>query len=173
MQLLDEVGIDVGSKIGPILQAELGERFAPPAAFSKLIADGRLGKKAKKGFYQYNTKSKKKLVDEGVYSSLGLQTSNKAVSEAQVERCVYMMLNEAARCLDEGIIRNARDGDIGAIFGIGFPPFLGGPFNYIDKIGAVTLVSKLNQWQAEFGERFAPCDALVKMAQEGESYYSS
>lgn len=173
MQLLDEVGIDVGSKIGPILQAELGERFAPPAAFSKLIADGRLGKKAKKGFYQYNTKSKKKLVDEGVYSSLGLQTSNKAVSEAQVERCVYMMLNEAARCLDEGIIRNARDGDIGAIFGIGFPPFLGGPFNYIDKIGAVTLVNKLNQWQAEFGERFAPCDALVKMAQEGESYYSS
>ena len=75
--------------------------------------------------------------------------------------------------MDEGIIRNARDGDIGAIFGIGFPPFLGGPFNYIDKIGAGTLVSKLNQWQAEFGERFAPCDALVKMAQEGESYYSS
>jgi 3-hydroxyacyl-CoA dehydrogenase/enoyl-CoA hydratase/3-hydroxybutyryl-CoA epimerase len=172
MQLLDEVGIDVGSKIGPILQAELGERFAPPAAFSKLIDDGRLGKKVKKGFYQYNTKSKKKLVDESVYTLLGLQASNKTVSEAQVERCVYMMLNEAARCLDEEIIRNARDGDIGAIFGIGFPPFLGGPFNYIDKIGAATLVSKLTQWQAEFGERFAPCDALVKMAEQGESYYS-
>ena len=172
MQLLDEVGIDVGSKIGPILQAELGERFAPPAAFSKLIDDGRLGKKVKKGFYQYKTNSKKKLVDESVYDLLGLKGNTKSVTEAQVERCVYMMLNEAARCLDEEIIRNARDGDIGAIFGIGFPPFLGGPFNYIDKIGAVNLVSKLNQWQAEFGERFTPCDALVKMAEQGGKYYS-
>ena len=172
MQLLDEVGIDVGSKIGPILQAELGDRFAPPAAFSKLIEDGRLGKKSKKGFYQYNTNSKKKLVDESVYTLLGLQVSNTNVTEAQVERCVYMMLNEAARCLDEGIVRNARDGDIGAIFGIGFPPFLGGPFQYMDKIGAVTIVSKLNQWQAEFGERFTPCDTLVKMAEQGERFYN-
>ena len=172
MQLLDEVGIDVGSKIGPILQAELGDRFAPPEAFSKLIDDGRLGKKAKKGFYQYNTKSKKKLVDESVYSLLGLQASNTAVTDAQAERCVYMMLNEAARCLDEEIVRNARDGDIGAIFGIGFPPFLGGPFQYMDKIGAATVVSKLTQWQAEFGERFAPCDALVKMAEQGGKYYA-
>ena len=172
MQLLDEVGIDVGSKIGPILQAELGDRFLPPAAFSKLIEDGRLGKKSKKGFYQYNTNSKKKLVDESVYTLLGLQVSNTNVTEAQVERCVYMMLNEAARCLDEGIVRNARDGDIGAIFGIGFPPFLGGPFQYMDKIGAVTIVSKLNQWQAEFGERFTPCDALVKMAEQGERFYN-
>lgn len=172
MQLLDEVGIDVGSKIGPILQAELGDRFLPPAAFSKLIEDGRLGKKSKKGFYQYNTNSKKKLVDESVYTLLGLQVSNTNVTEAQVERCVYMMLNEAARCLDEGIVRNARDGDIGAIFGIGFPPFLGGPFQYMDKIGAVTIVSKLNQWQAEFGERFTPCDTLVKMAEQGERFYN-
>lgn len=172
MQLLDEVGIDVGAKIGPILQAELGERFAPPAAFSKLIDDGRLGKKVKKGFYQYNTKSKKKLVDDSVYTLLGLQVSNTTVTDAQAERCVYMMLNEAARCLGEGIVRNARDGDIGAIFGIGFPPFLGGPFQYMDKIGATTLVSKLSQWQAEFGERFTPCDALIKMAEQGESYYN-
>ena len=171
MQLLDEVGIDVGAKIGPILQAELGDRFAAPPAFSKLIDDGRLGKKVKKGFYQYNTKSKKKLVDESVYTLLGLQVNNRAVTDAQAERCVYMMLNEAARCLDEGIIRNARDGDIGAIFGIGFPPFLGGPFQYMDKIGAATLVSKLTQWQSEFGERFAPCEALVKMAEQGECFY--
>lgn len=171
MQLLDEVGIDVGSKIGPILQAELGDRFAPPSAFGKLIEDGRLGKKAKKGFYQYNTKSKKKLVDESVYTLLGLKPSDRNVTAAQVERCVYMMLNEAARCLDEGIIRNARDGDIGAIFGIGFPPFLGGPFNYIDKIGAVEVVSKLNYMSREFGERFTPCDALVEMAEQGNRYY--
>ncbi|SEK45363.1 3-hydroxyacyl-CoA dehydrogenase / enoyl-CoA hydratase / 3-hydroxybutyryl-CoA epimerase [Colwellia chukchiensis] len=173
MQLLDEVGIDIGAKIGPILQADLGERFAPPAAFAKLIDDGRLGKKNQKGFYQYKSKSKKKLVDESVYGVLGLTVSNTSVTEAQVERCIYMMLNEAARCLDEDIIRNARDGDIGAIFGIGFPPFLGGPFQYMDKIGAATLVSKLTQWQAEFGERFTPADVLIKMAEHGESFYNA
>jgi 3-hydroxyacyl-CoA dehydrogenase/enoyl-CoA hydratase/3-hydroxybutyryl-CoA epimerase len=172
MQLLDEVGIDVGAKIGPILQTELGERFAPPAAFSKLIDDGRLGKKVKKGFYQYNAKVKKKTVDESVYTLLGLKPNERKVTQVQVERCVYMMLNEAARCLDEGIVRNARDGDIGAIFGIGFPPFLGGPYQYIDKIGAANLVAKLNQWQTEFGERFAPCDALVKMAEKNDCYYN-
>ena len=73
---------------------------------------------------------------------------------------------------DEGIIRNARDGDIGAIFGIGFPPFLGGPFNYIDNLGAASIVNKLNQWSSELGERFKPCQALTTMAENGTKYYS-
>ncbi|GLX81256.1 fatty acid oxidation complex subunit alpha FadJ [Thalassotalea eurytherma] len=171
MQLLDEVGIDVGSKIGPILQAELGERFAPPAAFDKLIADGRLGKKAKKGFYQYGTGKKGKQVDESIYGLLGVQPQGKLNELDIAKRCVYMMLNEAARCLDESIVRNARDGDIGAIFGIGFPPFLGGPYRYIDSVGASNVVNQLNQWAKEHGERFKPCDALVKMADEGRTYY--
>lgn len=173
MQLLDEVGIDIGAKIGPILQAELGERFAPPAAFSRLIEDGRLGKKVKKGFYQYGNKRKKKQVDESIYKLLEIQPKTSALSEEHVQRCVYMMLNEAARCLDEGIIRNARDGDIGAIFGIGFPPFLGGPFQYIDSVGATAIVAKLKRWQSEYGERFAPCQALVEMAEQGTYYYSA
>ncbi len=184
MQLLDEVGIDVGAKIGPILQADLGERFAAPSAFDKLLADGRLGKKAGKGFYLYNKakskglaalvkgKSKGKQVDESIYSLIGVTPSGKLSAEEIAKRCTYMMLNEAARCVDEGIVRNARDGDIGAIFGIGFPPFLGGPLRYIDKIGAVDLVNQLNQWASEHGERYTPCEALVKMAAEGTSYYN-
>jgi 3-hydroxyacyl-CoA dehydrogenase/enoyl-CoA hydratase/3-hydroxybutyryl-CoA epimerase len=171
MQLLDEVGIDIGAKIGPILQADLGDRFAPPPAFEKLIADGRLGKKTKKGFYLYNG-SKKKTVDESVYQLLGITKNDNKSADNVAMRCVYMMLNEAARCLDESIVRNARDGDIGAIFGIGFPPFLGGPFHYIDQIGADKLVAQLNQWQNELGERFAPCDLLVSMAEKGERFYS-
>ncbi|GLX77541.1 fatty acid oxidation complex subunit alpha [Thalassotalea insulae] len=169
MQLLDEVGIDIGAKIGPILQAELGERFAPPAAFNKLIDDGRLGKKAKKGFYLYNTK--KKQVDETVYQLLGISKAEKLSAEDISLRCVYMMLNEAVRCLDEGIIRNARDGDIGAIFGIGFPPFLGGPFRYIDQVGAEHIVARLNQWKHEVDERFAPCQKLIDMAEQGQRFY--
>ena len=82
-----------------------------------------------------------------------------------------MMLNEAVRCLDESIIRNARDGDIGAIFGIGFPPFLGGPFRYIDQVGAHHIVSKMNQWSKSLGERFEPCQLLVTMAEENRKFY--
>lgn len=170
MQLLDEVGIDIGAKIGPILQAELGDRFAPPAAFDKLLADGRLGKKVKKGFYQY-TGTKKKAVDESVYTLLNITKCDKISSADMSARCVYMMLNEAVRCLDEGIIRNARDGDIGAIFGIGFPPFLGGPFRYIDGIGANNIVSRMSDWQATLGERFTPCEKLLEMAEKGERFY--
>jgi 3-hydroxyacyl-CoA dehydrogenase/enoyl-CoA hydratase/3-hydroxybutyryl-CoA epimerase len=176
MQLLDEVGIDIGSKIGPILQAELGDRFAPPEAFNKLISDKRLGKKVQKGFYLYKDKNgkkvTKKLVDESVYSLLNITIKDHKTNYELVQRCVFMMLNEAARCLDEGIIRNARDGDIGAIFGIGFPPFLGGPFHYMDTLGAESIVSKLNLWSNKFGERFKPCQALITMAETGNKYYS-
>ncbi len=182
MQLLDEVGIDIGAKIGPILQAELGDRFTPPAAFSKLIDDGRLGKKAAKGFYLYGKaakvgfvqkllQQKSKQVDDSVYQLLDVKIQSKLSAEEIAQRCVYMMLNEAMRCLDEDIIRNARDGDIGAIFGIGFPPFLGGPFQYIDQLGADKVVAKLTQWASLHGERFKPCAALIKMAENGSKCY--
>ena len=177
MQLLDEVGIDVGAKIGPILEADLGERFAAPPAFSKLINDGRLGKKANKGFYLYGSNRKKvfmkkaKQVDDSIYSLLSIKPEGKLSSDEIAKRCTYMMLNEAARCIDEGIVRNARDGDIGAIFGIGFPPFLGGPLRYIDKIGAKSLVNQLSQMATQHGERYAPCAALIAMAESGVSYY--
>ena len=185
MQLLDEVGIDVGAKIGPILQADLGDRFAAPAAFDKLLRDGRLGKKSNKGFYLYNNqhwvntlknifkgiKPGQKQVDETLYSLLDIKPTGRLAAEEISKRCTYMMLNEAARCVDEGIVRNARDGDIGAIFGIGFPPFLGGPLRYIDKIGAKSVVAQLSQWAEIHGERYTPCEALVSMAENDEVYY--
>lgn len=173
MQLLDEVGIDVGAKIGPILQADLGERFAAPSAFSKLLDDGRLGKKANKGFYLYGKQAKKgkKQVDDSIYTLLNLKPLGSLSNDQIAKRCTYMMLNEAARCVDEGIVRNARDADIGAIFGIGFPPFLGGPLRYIDKIGAQSIVAQLTQWSEQHGERYTPCEALVSMAESGTKYY--
>jgi 3-hydroxyacyl-CoA dehydrogenase/enoyl-CoA hydratase/3-hydroxybutyryl-CoA epimerase len=82
-----------------------------------------------------------------------------------------MMINEAVRCLDEGIIRNARDGDIGAIFGIGFPPFLGGPFRYADSLGCAQVVARLQHYQQLHGERFQPCDRLLAMAQANQTFY--
>lgn len=174
MTLLDEVGIDVGGKISPILEKELGERFKAPAAFDKLLADDRKGRKNGKGFYQYGPKAKKdKLVDESVYKVLDILIASDKEAKDVAERCTVQMLNEAVRCLEEGIIASARDGDIGAIFGIGFPPFLGGPFRYIDTLGAKNLVDTLNGYQSLYGERFAPCDTLVKMASDGSQFYNS
>jgi 3-hydroxyacyl-CoA dehydrogenase/enoyl-CoA hydratase/3-hydroxybutyryl-CoA epimerase len=172
MTLLDEVGIDVGAKISPILEKELGDRFKAPAAFDKLLADDRKGRKNGKGFYQYGPKAKKaKLVDESVYKVLDILIASNKEAKDVAERCTIQMLNEAVRCLEEGIIASARDGDIGAIFGIGFPPFLGGPFRYIDTLGASNLVATLLGYQSLYGDRFAPCDTLVKMASDGSQFY--
>ncbi len=174
MTLLDEVGIDVGAKISPILEKELGERFKAPAAFDKLLGDDRKGRKNGKGFYQYGPKAKKaKLVDESVYKVLDILIASDKESKGVAERCTIQMLNEAVRCLEEGIIASPRDGDIGAIFGIGFPPFLGGPFRYIDTLGAKNLVDTLNGYQSLYGERFKPCDTLVNMASDGGQFYNS
>ncbi|BDY06130.1 fatty acid oxidation complex subunit alpha FadJ [Ferrimonas sp. YFM] len=171
--LLDEVGIDVGAKISPILEAELGSRFASPPAFAKLLADGRKGRKNAKGFYKFDAKKKgKKPVDESVYKVLGVTPDGRLSDSELAERCVVQMLNEAVRCLDEGIIASARDGDIGAIFGIGFPPFLGGPFRYIDSLGPARLVDLLKGYEARFGDRFAPCERLLSMAAADERFYS-
>ena len=82
-----------------------------------------------------------------------------------------MMLNEAARCLDEGVVRSARDGDIGAIFGIGFPPFLGGPFRYMDQLGIENLVLRLKHYADTVDVKFSPAELLVKMAAENATFY--
>ncbi|WP_133407524.1 fatty acid oxidation complex subunit alpha FadJ [Parashewanella tropica] len=173
INLLDEVGIDVGAKISPILEKELGSRFKAPDVYEKLLADGRKGRKSEKGFYLYGKQAKKgkKQVDESVYTLFGITPSHAHDPQKLVQRCVVQMLNEAARCLEEGIIASPRDGDIGAIFGIGFPPFLGGPFRYMDEMGADKLVTLLKGYQATHGERFEPCELLLKMAEEGSKFY--
>jgi len=171
MKLLDEVGIDVGTKISPILEAELGDRFKAPDAFSKLLDNDRKGKKNGKGIYDYTGKKPGKNVDESVYKLLGV-TPSKTLSKEQIaERAVLLMLNEAAMCLDEKLIRNPRDGDIGAIFGIGFPPFLGGPFRYMDTLGLGHIVARLEHYQGQFGDRFAPAGLLKSMVANGQTFY--
>ncbi|MGG6194344.1 fatty acid oxidation complex subunit alpha FadJ [Pantoea allii] len=174
VQLLDEVGIDVGSKISPGLQQAYGERFAAPSALDAVIQDGRKGRKNGKGFYLYgSSRFARKKVDPAVYSLLKRKPV-KTQSGAQIaERCVLMMLNEAVRCLDEQVIRSPRDGDIGAVFGIGFPPFLGGPFHYIDRLGAAEMVSRLTRLEQQYGDRFAPCDALLRAAEQQTKFYTS
>ena len=106
-----------------------------------------------------------------MYTVLGLNPVAKLSGDQIALRCVVQMLNEAVRCLEEGIISSARDGDIGAIFGIGFSPFLGGPFRYIDAMGASSLVADLRRYEAQHGSRFAPSRLLLEMAEAGKSFY--
>lgn len=166
IQLLDEVGLDVGAKIIPVLQQAFGERFTAPPALDALLKDGRKGKKNQRGFYLYpSAKSGKKRVDPDIYTLLNLQPEGKLDQDQIARRCVMLMLNEAVRCHDEGVIRSVRDGDIGAVMGIGFPPFLGGPFRYIDQLGSKSVVKTLEQFSERYGERFTPCEALCRMAE--------
>ncbi len=168
--LLDEVGIDIGAKIMPILVKELGPRFQGPEVFATLLGDNRKGRKSGRGFYTYNGK-KNKQVDKSVYKLLKLKPESHLNAKELSLRCLLPMLNEAVRCLDEEVIRSPRDGDIGAIFGIGFPPFLGGPFRYMDQIGLAELVEIMNQHAEKYGDRFAPCDGLLTRAGTGETFY--
>lgn len=174
IQLLDEVGIDTGTKIIPVLEAAYGDRFAPPANFvSAILKDDRKGRKNERGFYLYAAKGRKskKQVDPSVYALIPVTGQGKLSAVQCAERCVMMMLNEAARCFGEQVIKSARDGDIGAVFGIGFPPFLGGPFRYMDTLGAGEVVAILQRLASQYGPRFTPCDELLQMAERGQTFW--
>ena len=174
IQLLDEVGIDVGTKISPILVDAFGQRFAAPAGFDAVLKDDRKGRKNGKGFYLYGQKgrsAKTKQVDPTIYRLLNVTPKAQQSETELAQRCVMLMLNEAVRCLDEKVIRSARDGDLGAVFGIGFPPFRGGPFRYIDTLGAANVVKTLQQLAQRYGEHFTPCEGLLRRAEGHERFY--
>lgn len=131
LQVLDEVGWDIGYHVNSILTNSYGERFKSPIDFKPLIQAKRVGRKSGKGFYLYEGSPKgERLVDPTVYALLPTRSPRTIEPGVIQQRLVNVFMEEAQRCLDEGIIRSERDGDIGAVFGCGFPPFLGGPFWY-------------------------------------------
>ncbi|TSC23579.1 fatty acid oxidation complex subunit alpha FadJ [Corallococcus sp. Z5C101001] len=171
--LLDEVGIDVAQKVGPVMEAAFGKRMAAPKALEGVVSDGRLGRKTQKGFYLYEN-GKKKEVDPQVYLLLPHGKDRKSMDPTEMaERCALQMVNEAIRCLGEGILRSPRDGDVGAIFGLGFPPFLGGPLRYADSLGPANLLRKLEHYQDKYGERFTPAPLLVEKVKAGKGFYEA
>jgi 3-hydroxyacyl-CoA dehydrogenase/enoyl-CoA hydratase/3-hydroxybutyryl-CoA epimerase len=170
--LFDEVGIDVATKIGKVMLRHFGHRMDLPPATDKMVADGRLGRKSKKGFYTYG--KGKKRVDKSVYGLIPGGTDRRPVVKKDVQdRLVFAFLNEAVRCLQDGILRSPRDGDVGAIFGLGFPPFLGGPFRHLDRIGAKAAVATLERLREQHGQRFEPAAMLNEMAREGRSFHAA
>jgi 3-hydroxyacyl-CoA dehydrogenase/enoyl-CoA hydratase/3-hydroxybutyryl-CoA epimerase len=171
VQLLDEVGIDVAAHVGPIMLDAFGARLTPPPAMEKLIADDRKGRKNARGFYRYGKEAKGKIVDDSVYAVLGVTPTTTTPPEEMQMRCALVMVNEAVRCLEDGVLLSPRDGDVGAIFGLGFPPFRGGPFRFVDAVGADEVVRRLESYERRFGARFTPAPRLVEMAKSGKRFH--
>ncbi len=167
--LLDEVGIDVGAKVAKILHHAFGERMAPPLSMARVVDDGRLGRKNGRGFYRYE--GKKKRPDEAVYAMLPTPDRRPFDAREIHDRLAFAFLNEAVQCLQDGILRSPRDGDVGAIFGLGFPAFLGGPFRYLDQLGARFAAEMLERLAGRHGPRFQPAALLRDMSKAGKRFY--
>ena len=102
-------------------------------------------------------------MDATVYELLPNGATRREIDASEIsQRCVLAMVNEAVRCLEEGVLRSARDGDVGAVFGIGFPPFRGGPFRYVDHVGAVAIIEALEELDGRFPGRFTPAELLLE-----------
>jgi len=176
--LIDEVGIDVGAHI---MEGELMDRFLerPGAVASQslkaMFEAGYQGRKNKVGFYKYDAKTGKRSknkVNTDAYKFFKRNASQNELETNYIkDRILLAMVNEAAHCLDDKIINNPKDGDIGAIFGLGFPPFTGGPFQYIDTVGASKIIDRLNQLKSKCGNRYEPASCIVEMATVNKKFY--
>lgn len=173
--LFDEVGIDVAAHITEVLSDLFAERGVTPSMKpTKLFEDGYKGKKNKKGFYRYEvegSKTKKKDPNKEIYQYFGGPDRHSMDAEKVQQRMALTMVNEAAWCLQEGILQNPTDGDLGAVMGLGFPPFLGGPFRYIDSEGTATVVNRLEKFEREYGPRFKAAKILTEHAESGDTFH--
>ena len=188
--LLDEVGIDVAAHVAKDMAPFWESRFGPRdlRALDEMVAQGFKGRKSGKGFYLYDARQTdlvsraKKLVGRKAPKPVNpdaarILAAHKSSSARKhdprevAERVALRMVNEAVLCLQEGILENPVDGDIGAVFGLGFPPFRGGPFRYVDAVGASHVVSTMERLAAEHGKRFEPCALLVEHAKKGTKFH--
>ena len=157
--LSDEVGLDVGVKVLHALENSFGERFKPTEIFEKIYARGFLGKKAQKGFYVY--KDQEKIPNPEIVKMLGeirREDPNKKLdTDEYLRRMLYLMINEAARCLDDHVVDTPETVDMAMILGTGFPAFRGGLFNYARSVGIDKIINDLIQFQEKFhSDRFRP-----------------
>uniref|UniRef100_A0A8D0FP71 enoyl-CoA hydratase n=1 Tax=Strix occidentalis caurina TaxID=311401 RepID=A0A8D0FP71_STROC len=168
--LIDEVGVDVATHVAEDLGKAFGERFGGGSIelFKLMVEKGFLGRKAGKGFYIYQEGVKNRSVNSGtdeILARFKLPAKPEVCTDEDIQmRLVTRFVNEAAMCLQEGILSSPVEGDIGAVFGLGFPPCLGGPFRYVDSYGAKQLVDKLRKYEAVYGSQFTPCQLLLDYA---------
>jgi 3-hydroxyacyl-CoA dehydrogenase/enoyl-CoA hydratase/3-hydroxybutyryl-CoA epimerase len=168
LRLSDEVGLDVAEHVAKELVSRLRHLAPLNDTLAKMIANGWLGRKSGKGFYEYGGGGEK------VNAQLGeLQpTEPTTVNEGDLrDRLVLSMVNEATRTLEEKVVDSPKDVDFGMIMGTGWAPFRGGPLRYADHLGIATVVSRLNNLRDRVAQEFAPCSLLADMANRGASFY--
>jgi len=180
--LADEVGIDVTTHVVHNLTDDLGVRMqgADLSFLDALVSEKILGKKTQAGFFSYD-KGKGGKVSGGkelnprvleLLKPYQAQVEQRSPDAEEIQhRMAGRFVNEAALCLQDGVISSASDGDIGAVFGIGFPPFLGGPFRYVDFVGAQTFVDRMDKLADTHGEQFRPCQILRDHAKSGKPFH--
>ncbi|MGH7270099.1 MAG: 3-hydroxyacyl-CoA dehydrogenase family protein, partial [Polyangiaceae bacterium] len=140
-----------------------------PAVLAKLVADGRSGRHDGRGFYRTaGLRDGRGAVDASIYTVLGVEHSTKLPADEIQMRCALAMVNEALRCVGDGVLRDPRDGDVGAVLGLGFPRRRGGPLRYVDTIGAADVLRRIQGYAERFGERWRPAPLLVQLAKKGE-----
>ncbi|MFC0322587.1 3-hydroxyacyl-CoA dehydrogenase NAD-binding domain-containing protein [Gallibacterium melopsittaci] len=165
LAMLDDFGLDLLAKMLPNLERYYGKPFAVPAKLGNLLRDDRKGRKNRRGFYLYNSQTEERtMVDKSIYYVMETISENNLESEQVVRRCILMMLNEAARCLQEGVISSQDEGNMASVLGLFFPEFRGGIYAYMQYIGATSIVKALNEHVILYGDRFQPCEWLLEQA---------
>lgn len=173
--LFDQVGLDISAHVVESSKkvVEGREGFEISYGVVKMFEAGRLGRKNKQGFYQYDAKTgKRKKPDPTAYQFFAGAGNQPLPMETIQQRGLMLLVNEAVRCLDEGIIANPVDGDLGAVLGIGFLPFTGGPFSYIDQLGAKEVVRQMEVLAKAYGPKFAPHERLTHMAAAAARFHA-
>jgi 3-hydroxyacyl-CoA dehydrogenase/enoyl-CoA hydratase/3-hydroxybutyryl-CoA epimerase len=172
MRLLDEVGIDVALHVAQTIAANYGDRMRVPELLSKMSQVGLLGKKIGRGFYLH-AKGKEPTENAGASGLLSGNTQNATRSTDLQERMVLLMVNEAARCLEEEIVPDPADVDFAMIMGTGFAPFRGGPLRYADSVGITKIVESMTRLVDSGAAHFVPCGLLRDLAAIGKNFYKS
>lgn len=170
LRLTDEVGVDVANHVAETIAKSFSPRLTTPAVLEKMAKANLLGKKNGRGFYIYAGKQRERV--NAATEDLRAGTSAAGLSRKELQtRMVMLMINEAARCLEENLVAEAADVDFGMIMGTGFAPFVGGPLRFADYVGILKIAQDMNELAARAGERFAPCALLVDMAKNNRTFY--
>ena len=173
LQLVDETSIDLGLKIAHATRLALGAAYpdeAVDAVLTRMAGHARLGRKANAGFYAYDATGSRLGLWDGLARAFPVAPHQPDLTLVQ-HRLLFAQVLEAVRALEDGVLEDIREGDVGAILGWGFCPWSGGPFSWLDMMGARQAVAICDNLTASFGARFAAPDLLRDMASKGDSFY--
>jgi 3-hydroxyacyl-CoA dehydrogenase/enoyl-CoA hydratase/3-hydroxybutyryl-CoA epimerase len=174
LQLVDETSIDLGARIARATRAAMGDAY-PDAAVDEVIfwmeGEGRLGRKANAGFFDYDEKGKRQGYWPGLAEKFPRAGAQPDLHTVQ-HRLMFAQVLEAVRALEEGVLEDIREGDVGAILGWGFAPWSGGPFSWLDIIGTPYAAERCDELAAAYGPRFSTPALLREMADKGQGFYA-